>query len=212
MTPTQPPAPKAGPGWYPDPDIGGGKRYFDGKVWTSKYQYPDKPPTKGLPPKGVLAIIGTLLVLILLGRACGTDDKKNSGSTPSSGTTTAAPTSTGRTKPAATFTTLDGPEGELVTAQFAIHDNFTKGMIKDGARFETIEILRYAKATYPNAAQVTVEGTFPMTDPYGNTSTDIVVNVTYLRSTLDKINFDGVSKDRIWEIRDSGFIAPDFRP
>ncbi|GAB3029434.1 hypothetical protein H7J11_26465 [Mycobacterium bourgelatii] len=107
---------------------------------------------------------------------------------------------------------LFGPEGELVTARFAIHDGFTKGMIKDGARLETIKILKYAKATYPNAAQVTVEGTFPMTDQYGNTSNDIVVNVIYERSTLDKINFDGVSKDRIWEIRDSGFIAPDFRP
>ena len=51
-----------------------------------------------------------------------------------------------------------------------------------------------------------------MTDQYGNTKTEVVINITYLRSTLDKINFDGVSKDQIWEIRDSGFIAPAFRP
>jgi hypothetical protein len=100
----------------------------------------------------------------------------------------------------------------VVTARFAIHDNFTEGLIKDGARFETIDILKYAKATYPDASEVNVQGSFPMKDQYGNTSTEVVVNITYLRSTLDKINFDGVSKDRIWEIRDSGFIAPAFQP
>lgn len=100
----------------------------------------------------------------------------------------------------------------MVTARFAIHDNFTEGMIKDGARFATIDILKYAKATYPDASEVNVQGTFPMKDQYGNTSTEVVVNVTYLRSTLDKINFAGVDKDQIWEIRDSGFIAPAFQP
>jgi hypothetical protein len=51
-----------------------------------------------------------------------------------------------------------------------------------------------------------------MKDAYGNTSSDVVVNVTYLRSTLDQINFDGVSKDKIWEIHDFGFVAPAFQP
>jgi hypothetical protein len=35
---------------------------------------------------------------------------------------------------------------------------------------------------------------------------------TYLRSTLDKINFAGVDKDKIWELRDFGFVAPAFQP
>jgi hypothetical protein len=99
-----------------------------------------------------------------------------------------------------------------VTAAFAIHDNFTEGLIKDGAWFDTIDILKYAKATYPNASQVTVQGRFPMKDACGNTSTDVVLNVTCLQSTMDKINFAGVDKDKIWELRDSGFIAPAFQP
>ena len=39
-----------------------------------------------------------------------------------------------------------------------------------------------------------------MKDQYGNTTTDTVINLTYLRSTLDQINFDGaghVSADKI---------------
>ena len=51
-----------------------------------------------------------------------------------------------------------------------------------------------------------------MTDAYGNTSTDEVINLTYLKATIDKINFKGIDKDNIWELADSGFIAPAFRP
>ncbi|MDT5154886.1 MAG: hypothetical protein QOI01_6619 [Mycobacterium sp.] len=99
-----------------------------------------------------------------------------------------------------------------MTARFAIHDNLTEGFIKDGERFDTIDILEYAKKTYPEAPEVTVQGSFPVKDAYGNTSTDVVVNLTYLQSTLQQINFGGVDKDKIWEIADSGTIAPAFRP
>lgn len=111
--------------------------------------------------------------------------------------------------PDANYTTAaDG----AVTATFSIGDNFTEGMIKSGARYKTIDILEYAKRTYPTAPEVTVQGSFPMKDAYGNTSTDMVINLTYLRSTIDQINFTGVDKDKIWELADSGYIAPAFRP
>jgi hypothetical protein len=164
-----------------------------------------------------VVIVGIVFFLFLIGR-CGSSDDKKSGSESSESPTTSSiaaapsPTSTGPKKPEATFTTAPGPDGDEVTATFAIHDNFTEGLIKDGARFDTIDILKYAKATYPNASQVTVQGSFPMKDAYGNTSTDVVVNLTYLRSTLDQINFDGVDKDKIWEISDSGSVAPAFQP
>jgi hypothetical protein len=51
-----------------------------------------------------------------------------------------------------------------------------------------------------------------MKDQYGNTTTDTVINLSYLRSTLDQVNFDGVDKDRIWELRDSGIVYPAFQP
>jgi hypothetical protein len=51
-----------------------------------------------------------------------------------------------------------------------------------------------------------------MKDAYGNTSTDVVVNIPYLMSTIDQINFEGVDKDRIWEIRDFGFVHPEIQP
>ena len=112
----------------------------------------------------------------------------------------------------ATFTTIQGPEGQEVTAEFDIPENLTEGMIKSGARQDTIDILEYAKATYPNASQVRVTGSYPLTDDYGNTSTEIVINLTYLKSTLDKINFNGVASENIWELADRGYIVPAFRP
>jgi hypothetical protein len=214
MTSAEPPAPKPVPGWYPDPAGTAAQRYFDGTNWTSHFTSPPRPPKKGgLTPPKVLLVCGAgfvfmILVITIFG---GWDDKKDSGSSTSSSSASAAAPAGPKT-PEATFTTTQGPDGDVVTARFAIKDNLTKGFIKDGARFDTIEILKYAQAMYPNASQVNVQGTFPMKDQYGNTSTDVVINITYLRSTLDKINFDGVSKDQIWEIRDFGFIAPAFQP
>ena len=50
------------------------------------------------------------------------------------------------------------------------------------------------------------------TDPYGNTATHVAIDLTYSRETLNKINFDGITKASIWEIRDSGTILPAFQP
>jgi hypothetical protein len=227
------------PGWYPDPKSGG-QRYFDGTDWTdetapappSPYSSGPPPRYNGPPPpqypptkkpdgsaKLILGVGGVLLLIVMIGSifSGSDDDKKKSDSSASSSTrsaaaTATATTSTGPTKPDAVFTTSQGPDGEVVTAEFAIKDSLTEGLIKNSARFETIDVLEYAEKAFPNAAEVNVVGSFPMTDAYGNTSTDVVINLTYLRSTLQQINFAGVDKDKIWEIRDSGFVHPAFQP
>jgi hypothetical protein len=214
-------------------------RYFDGANWGPTAPPPTGPPAEPLlvpppPPnsqpltaqpkkqfgkKPLLILLGVLAFFGLVSQCDGGDKKADSRSSSSSSSVSTSPpksstsqTPTGPIKPDASFTTVQGPAGQEVTAKFAISDNLTEGFIKNGARFKTIEILKYAKATYPGASQVTVQGSFPMKDAYGNTSTDVVVNLTYLKSTIDKINFDGVDKDTIWELSDSGFIAPAFRP
>lgn len=45
-----------------------------------------------------------------------------------------------------------------------------------------------------------------MTDAYGNTSDSIILNAGYDRATLEKINFDGVDRGRIWDLRDAGMV------
>ncbi|WP_442010392.1 DUF2510 domain-containing protein [Mycobacterium sp. 2YAF39] len=213
-----PPPPRPAPGWYPDP-AGGGQRYFDGTNWGPTAPVATAPPPQKKPLgcfKTVLIVIGVIFLIGLIGNSCD-DDKKDSSSSTSSSVRSSTPsrtptTSAGPEKPDASFTTAPGPDGEVVTAAFAIGDNLTEGLIKDGARFETIDILEYAKQVYPNASQVNVRGSFPMKDAYGNVETKVVINITYLKSTIDQINFKGVDKDKIWEIRDSGFIHPEFQP
>jgi hypothetical protein len=187
------------------------------------------PPLKQKPSRGkVLWAVAGVVAFLALVSNCDSDKESKSGTSSSTTSKTTAAASSSRpvvppmpstsTKPPgpeipdAKFTTVEGPGGPQVTATFEIKDNLTEGFIKTGGRFETIRILEYAKTTYPNASQVTVVGSFPMTDAYGNTSKDEVINLTYLKPTIDKINFKGIDKDNIWELADSGFIAPAFRP
>ncbi|SOX54775.1 DUF2510 domain-containing protein [Mycobacterium ahvazicum] len=228
-----PPPPKSTPGWYPDPaGVGHGlQRYFDGRNWTSEWAFSTEPPkTLATEPKKdasgkaalALAALAALVVLIIVGKSWSFNDRNDNQSTSSSGpaatgpstlTEAMPPTPTGPKKPdGVNYTVSPGPNGDVVEARFAIRDNYTETMIKDGARRDTIDILRYARATYPDASAVNVQGTFPMTDPYGNTSTQVAIDLTYSRATLNKINFDGVSKISIWEIRDSGSVLPAFEP
>ncbi|WP_406815754.1 DUF2510 domain-containing protein [Mycobacterium sp. M23085] len=217
-----PPPPKSLPGWYPDPAVGHGlQRYFDGTSWTSEWAFSAEPQKKGLSGKAVLALAAlcVLVLLIIVGKSWLFDPRKDGHSPPSNGSAAAAPTEAAPTTPAGpkkpdgvTFTTSPGPNGQVVDARFAIRDNYTEQMIKDGARLDTIDILKYAHATYPDASAVNVQGTFPMTDPYGNTSTQVAIDLTYSRATLNKINFDGINKASIWEIRDSGTVLPAFQP
>ncbi|OBG50032.1 MULTISPECIES: DUF2510 domain-containing protein [unclassified Mycobacterium] len=227
MPPEQaPPPPKSAPGWYPDPaGVGHGlQRYFDGTNWTTEWAFSTEPPKKDSPGgKAALALaaLGALVLLVIVGKSWVFDPKKDGQSPPPSSSAAAGPpestaaapsTPAGPKKPdGVTFTTTPGPDGDVVDARFAIRDNYTEQMIKDGARTDTIDILRYARATYPDASAVNVQGTFPMTDPYGNTATHVAIDLTYSRATLNKINFDGITKASIWEIRDSGTILPAFQ-
>ncbi|OBH75596.1 hypothetical protein A5681_10935 [Mycobacterium scrofulaceum] len=220
-----PPPPKSAPGWYPDPaGVGHGlQRYFDGTNWTTEWAFSTEAPKKDTPGKAALALaaLGALVLLVIVGKSWVFDPKKDGQSPPPGNSATAGPpesttaapsTPAGPKKPdGVTFTTSPGPDGDVVDARFAIRDNYTEQMIKDGARTDTIDILRYARATYPDAAAVNVQGTFPMTDPYGNTATHVAIDLTYSRATLSKINFDGITKASIWEIRDSGTILPAFQ-
>lgn len=229
-----PPPPKSAPGWYPDPaGVGHGlQRYFDGTGWTSEYAFTTDatntlataPANKGASGKAAVALAAlcALVLLVFLGKSWVFDPKKDGPASPSSSSaveSTPAPTGEAPSTPpgpkkpdGVNFTVAPGPNGGVVDARFAIRDNYTEKLIKDGARSDTIDILKYAKATYPDAAAVNVQGTFPMTDPYGNTSTQVAIDLTYSRETLNKINFDGVNRKSIWEIRDSGTVLPAFEP
>lgn len=217
----------ANAGWYPDPDGTGGQRYFDGTNWG-----PVAPPSAGAPAdtpltaaaprkngqgrKVAALVVGALVLMFAFAQCSGNDDDNKSDSKSSSSSTARTtysapptPTSTEPPKPEADFT--GDPTGAM-TASFDIPQNLTEGLTKDSGRYKTIEVLEYSKKTYPGASQVNIVGSYPLTDAYGNTATKVAINLVYSRSTLDKINFAGVDKDKIWELADSGFVVPAFQP
>ncbi|MFD7247930.1 hypothetical protein ACFV6Y_39035 [Streptomyces massasporeus] len=174
-------------------------------------------------------IVVAVIVLGIIGQCGSSDDKsKDNSASPSTTTTTTAaaaqavsppeavapepPAPAGPTPPdGVNFHTEPGSQGEVLFAQFDISDNLTKGFIRRGAQYKTVEILKYADQAYPNVSKVFVQGSFPTTDAYGNTSNGMILNAGYDRSTLDKINFDGIDSGKIWEIRDGGMVHPDLQ-
>ena len=100
-------------------------------------------------------------------------------------------------------------DGKTVVASLHVHDNLTEGMMKTGARLDTIAILKYVKSKYPNAERVEIVGTVATKDSYGNEHSDTpAFDISYTKSTLDRINLSGVDTDKIWELRDSGDVLP----
>lgn len=156
---------------------------------------------------GIAAVI-VVLVLALLGSCGSGDDKSESSGVSDSSTTAVKETAEKVRKPGgATFTET----GDGVVATFEVQDSFTKGTRISGAQMDTVDILEYAKANYPSAASVTVIGTFPLTDRYGNTEDDAVLDLLYTRDTLDRINFAGIQANRIWDLADRAIIHPDMQ-
>lgn len=172
--------------------------------WDAK-----SPEEKKAANKATAAVVGVIVVIILaiigLSAACGSDadDEKESSSTGQDAekqdTSPDAPDDVEFSDPA-------GATG-VVFAKFEVKDNFTQGMRTSGAKQRTVEILEYTKTAYPAIDRVFVQGTSDTVDAYGNENSDtVILNVGYDRATLDRINFDGVDQDRIWDLRDAGMI------
>jgi hypothetical protein len=167
-----------------------------------------------------IIVAGVVLFLIIVGHCGHSDQGKN---TPTSATATssaaAAPATTttprGPQAPADVqglwFDVKPGPNGKIVTAHFKIGEGFTNGLTKDGARIDTMNILKFAQAAYPNVAEVDVDGSADMVDQYGNTKGEQVVSLTYTRATLDKINWQGIDFKNIWNIADFAEVHPAFQ-
>lgn len=223
-------------GWYPDPAGGQGQKYWDGEQWLDSAPAKPKKPLSRMAKIGI-GIAVAFVALVIIGSLAPkppADEQPaaapTSSSTPEPTTSAPAePTENPEPSPApapapapaapqpptppagVTARVGTGPAGDVVVTEFDIHDSLTKGMIASGARRDTVDILKWADEAYPQATEVTVQGRFPMKDSYGNTSNMKILDVTYSRATLDKINFDGIDSDKIWDIRDYGTVHPELQ-
>lgn len=93
--------------------------------------------------------------------------------------------------------------------QFNIRDEKRMYLTVDKAQQDTIDLLRATSESGVEYDRVFVQGMMPTTDKEGNTKPSMVLNAVYDKDTVEKINFDGVKKDNIWELRDSGSVHKD---
>jgi hypothetical protein len=89
-----------------------------------------------------------------------------------------------------------------IKVEWSINDNLTESMIKFGARDDATNILKAVAQSGINYTSVVIEGYFPIQDVYGNSSDSMVIDLVYLRSTVDKINWSNFLSDNIYRIAD----------
>lgn len=102
-------------------------------------------------------------------------------------------------------------EGRRVLVSFNIADNLTENMIRRGAQMHVKNILEGINASGFDFEHVTVQGSFPMIDRFGNSEKIVVVNIGYDRSTVDRINWPNMLTDNIYVVADRATIHPTFR-
>jgi hypothetical protein len=199
------------PGWGPPPPR---------PAWGAAP--PPQPPKPSKPyPWRNWAILGAvILVLFTIGRLTNNDTPSSSPVTSAAATSPAAPKPT--SKPAAAETApvsseqllrdavakelgdsnrnverlpeFSAPEGEYIVLQWAINENLTDGLTKDGARLDAVKILKAIKSVpehdrYPGVA---MKGSYLMQDKYGNAREQVVIRASYDRATLERMNLDNI--------------------
>lgn len=102
-------------------------------------------------------------------------------------------------------------QGEQLFVQWAINDNLTANMRQNGAKIEVSEILESIAASSETYTSVLLRGTFSMVDQLGNASERPVVEVTYTRDTISRINFENFLFENVYAIAEDASIHPEFR-
>ncbi|MHC4122479.1 MAG: hypothetical protein ACYSSI_02810 [Planctomycetota bacterium] len=101
--------------------------------------------------------------------------------------------------------------GNNIKVNFSIDDNLSNGWIKDGAKTDIIKILKAVQSSGYDYNEVTIFGTFALTDKFGNSEESVVVKASYIHSTINKINWPNFLYDNVYDIADYVWLHPAFR-
>jgi hypothetical protein len=98
-----------------------------------------------------------------------------------------------------------------IVVNFKGDENLTENLTVTGIKMDVSDVLKAIKKSKVALNSVNVITTYSMVDQYGNAEESEVVNVTYSKATIDKINFENFSYKNIYTIADSvSFIHPQF--
>jgi hypothetical protein len=95
-----------------------------------------------------------------------------------------------------------GRDGTPIFVRWSIDATLTGTALKDAARVDAIKILTAVKSTADFAySRVVLIGSHPVTA--AGASQQQVVEATYSKATLDRVNLDALEARRVFEISDS---------
>ena len=109
------------------------------------------------------------------------------------------------------FASIDAQTGGPITVKWAIDENITNGLTKDTARIEAKDLLKAIRDSGFDYSHVTLIGTFPLQDVYGNAQEETVVTAGYDEATVNRINFDNIDSKNMFTIADSESVVPAFQ-
>ncbi len=111
-----------------------------------------------------------------------------------------------RNVPRLTELNFDDPEPGAMFVHWAINDNLTENLIKFGAKSDATDILKAIAMSGIDYTYVILSGSFPMADQFGNSSEKNVVNLTFYKETVGRINWENFLSDNIYSIADEAHI------
>ena len=101
-------------------------------------------------------------------------------------------------------------QGERLFVQWAINDNLMSGMIARSARLDIRNMLEVIADSQEPYTSVLFRGTFSLVDQLGNASEDTVVEATFTKSVIDRINFENFLTDNVYAIAEETNIHREF--
>jgi hypothetical protein len=103
------------------------------------------------------------------------------------------------------------PQQLIIQVRFDIDDNLTNNSIRRGSMRDIASILKAVDESGINCHEVTVFGSFPLVDKFGNSSKEVVVKATYSDTTVNRINWSNFQTENVYEIADNVWQHPAFR-
>jgi hypothetical protein len=113
--------------------------------------------------------------------------------------------------PSLTEFSFDDPEKGALFINWAINENLTENLTKRGAKIDATNILKALDKSGIDYTYVLMSGSYPLVDAFGNSTERNVVNLTFNKATVDKINWDNFLTDNIYVIADEAVIWPAFQ-
>lgn len=98
-----------------------------------------------------------------------------------------------------------------VLVRFTIDQNLTDRLTKLGAKADICDCLQAIQKSQADVESISIQATIELADKFGNGAEEKVIQTTYSRSQVDKINWPNFLTDNILEVADDAWVHPAFR-